>query len=117
MLCIYNQRENPDLRSKGPRRPCLKEATVRYLERLERFFPLSDIIGTPRSAARAIGLYLVLAIVCNLVTLFLGWIPYLGALIQILAILTGLYGIAGILLTLRNYHRLGWDKPDVDDLL
>ena len=85
------------------------------MNRLERFFPLNGRVcpGDMKPAARAIGLYLALGVVCNLITLFLGWIPYLGPLMQIAGILTGLYCIAGIVLTAKIFYRT--DDPNSNE--
>jgi hypothetical protein len=82
---------------------------------LEQLFPLSGKVrpGNIKTAARTIGLYLALGIACNLITLFLGWIPYLGPLIQIIAIFTGLYCIFGIVWTAKIFYRSDTDNTTV----
>ena len=77
------------------------------MEKLYRYFPLSDSVhpGDLKSAVISVVIYLAACAVMGILQAILGWIPIVGGLVRLILSILGLYCAAGIILSvLKDFH-------------
>ena len=77
------------------------------MEKLYRYFPLSDSVhpGDLKTAVISVLIYLAACAVMGVLQSILGWIPIVGGLIRLILSIAGLYCAAGIILSILKYFR------------
>ena len=77
------------------------------MEKLYRYFPLSDSVhpGDLKSAVISVVIYLAACAVMGILQAILGWIPIVGGLIRLVLSVLGLYCAAGIILSVLKYFQ------------
>lgn len=75
------------------------------MEKLYRYFPLSDSVhpGDLKSAVISVVIYLAACAVMGILQAILGWIPIVGGLVRLILSVLGLYCAAGIILSVLKY--------------
>lgn len=77
------------------------------MEKLYRYFPLSDSVhpGDLKSVVISVLIYLAACAVMGILQAILGWIPIVGGLIRLVLSVLGLYCAAGIILSVLKYFQ------------
>ena len=77
------------------------------MEKLYRYFPLSDSVhpGDLKSVVISVLIYLAACAVMGILQAILGWIPFVGGLIRLVLSVLGLYCAAGIILSVLKYFQ------------
>lgn len=77
------------------------------MEKLYRYFPLSDSVhpGDLKSAVLSVLIYLAACAVMGILQAILGWIPIVGGLIRLILSVLGLYCAAGIILSVLKFFQ------------
>ena len=77
------------------------------MEKLYRYFPLSDSVhpGDLKSVVISVLIYLAACAVMGILQAILGWIPIVGGLIRLVLSALGLYCAAGIILSVLKYFQ------------
>jgi len=75
------------------------------MNKLLRYFPLSASVqaGDVKSLILSLVLYLVACAVLGVLQTILGWIPLVGILVRIVCYVLGLYGVAGMVLSVLKF--------------
>ena len=75
------------------------------MDKLFQYFPLSGSVqpGDIKSLILSLVIYLVACAVLGVLQTILGWIPLVGALVRIVCSLLGLYGTAGMVLSVIKF--------------
>ena len=77
------------------------------MEKLYRYFPLSDSVhpGDLKSVVISVLIYLAACTVMGILQAILGWIPIVGGLIRLVLSVLGLYCAAGIILSVLKFFQ------------
>ena len=77
------------------------------MEKLYRYFPLSDSVhsGNLKTTVTSVVIYLAACAVMGILQAILGWIPIVGGLIRLILSILGLYCVAGIILSVLKYFQ------------
>ena len=77
------------------------------MEKLYRYFPLSDSVhsGNLKTAVTSVLIYLAACAVMGVLQAILGWFPIVGGLIRLVLSVLGLYCAAGIILSVLKYFQ------------